>query len=281
MFQVPLGIFKNPALPYMRVGSHIPILVVLALVFVIPHDPSTRIKPDQVGADGYTIVPTLRRSLAQQEALFQRKLPTKVLFRAARIAARRAAVEGSKAAMGRVSWKLSVSPPSSPTLPAPRGNCSFTTVEELRAFYGPKQNWWGDFDARQTRELYHSLLPTNLLDAELQLPGGQAGTVEERARMAVAARRAAKMYARERGVLPVSLASQLLDGVRVFCARGTWQPDGLSEEQIVAKYAKQLGATSLDDLDDEVYYTILRKSCTSNFYIDSLVGLSEHADSFI
>ena len=37
MFQVPLGIFKNPAMPYMRVGSYLPITVVLALVFVIPH----------------------------------------------------------------------------------------------------------------------------------------------------------------------------------------------------------------------------------------------------
>jgi len=275
MFQVPLGIFKNPAMPYMRVGSYLPITVVLALVFVIPHDSSTRLKPDQVGADGYAMMPTVRRSLAQQDAFLQRKLPAKVLFRAARIAARKAAVSG----MGGVSWgelPRTFSPPPSPTVPSPTGNYSFTTVEELREFYGPKQNWWGDFDARQTRELYHSLLPTRLLDAEYIYPG--AHTVEERARMAVAARRAAKMYARERGVLPVTLASQLLDGVRVFCARGTWQPDGLSEEQIIAKYAEQFGASSLEECNDEIYYTILRKSCTSNFYIDSLVGLAEHSD---
>lgn len=271
MFQVPLGIFKNPALPYMRVGSYIPITIVLALVFVIPHDPSTRISPDQVGADGYVMMPKVHRTLAQQNAILQRKLPAKVLFRAARIAAR-------KAAMGSVSWEmatLTLSPPPSPTVPSPSGNYSFTTVDQLREFYGPRQNWWGDFDARQTRELYHSLLPTRLLDAELQLPG--AHTVEERARMAVAARRAAKMYARERGVLPVTLASQLLDGMRVFCTSGSWQPDGLSEEQIIAKYAKQFGGTSLEECNDDLYYTILRKSCTTNVYIDSLVGLAEHS----
>jgi len=260
-------------MPYMRVGSHLPIIVVLALVFVIPHDSSTRLNPDVVGADGYAMMPTLRRGLEQRDAFRKQQRPAKVLFRAARIAAR-------KAAMGRVSWEVTMplSPPPSPMLPSPSRNHSFTTVEELRDFYGPKQNWWGDYNARQTRELYHSLLPTKLLDAEYIYPG--AHTVEERARMAVAARRAAKMYARERGVLPVTLASQLFDGMRVFCAkstRGTWQPDGLSEEQIFAKYAEQygLGASDTDTVPDEVYYTILRKSCTSSFYIDSLVGLAE------
>jgi len=58
MFQVPLGIFKNPAMPYMRVGSYLPITVVLALVFVIPHDSSTRLDPDVVGAAGYTMMPS-------------------------------------------------------------------------------------------------------------------------------------------------------------------------------------------------------------------------------
>jgi hypothetical protein len=148
MFQVPLGIFRNPAMPYMRVGSHLPIIVVLALVFVIPHDSSTRLNPDVVGADGYAMMPTLRRGLEQRDAFRKQQRPAKVLFRAARIAAR-------KAAMGRVSWEVTMplSPPPSPMLPSPSRNHSFTTVEELRDFYGPKQNWWGDYNARQTREL--------------------------------------------------------------------------------------------------------------------------------
>ena len=101
--------------------------------------------------------------------------------------------------------------------------------------------------------------------------------MEDRARMAVAARRAARLYARERGVIPVTIACQLLDGLRVLCDKGTWQPDGLSEEQILAKYAEQFGVDlyGIETVPDEVYYTILRKSCTSNFYVDSLVGLSD------
>ena len=275
MFKVPLGIFGNPAMPYVRVGSYLPMLTVLALVFVIPHDKSTRLSPDLVGADGFAVTPTLRRGLAERDAFLQQQRPAKVLLRAARMAARRTATGG-------VSWEM-LSPPPSPTLPSPTLNHSFTSVEELRDFYGPRQNWWGDYNARETRELYHSLLPTRLLDAEYVYPG--AHTVEERARMAVAAPRAAKMYAGERGLLPVSLASQLLDGVRVFCAkstRGTWQPDGLSEEQILAKYAEKFGVDlhGTETVPDEVYYTILRKSCTSNFYVDSLVGLAESSGEF-
>lgn len=272
MFKVPLGIFGNPAMPYVRVGSYLPMLTVLALVFVIPHDKSTRLNPDLVGADGFAVTPSLRRGLDERDAFLQQQRQAKVLLRAARMAARR-----EMAAMGGVSWEM-LSPPPSPTLPSPSLNHSFTSVEELRDFYGPRQNWWGDYNARETRDLYKSLLPTRLLDAEYVYPG--AHTVEERARMAVAARRAAKMYARERGLLPVSLASQLLDGVRVFCAkstRGTWQPDGLSEEQILAKYAEQFGVDlyGTETVPDELYYTILRKSCTSNFYVDSLVGLTD------
>ena len=117
--------------------------------------------------------------------------------------------------------------------------------------------------ARDARR-YHSLLPTQLLEDESLSLG-----MEDRARMAVAARRAARLYARERGVIPVTIACQLLDGLRVLCDRGTWQPDGLSEEQIFAKYAEQFGV-SPDACHDEVYYTILRKACTSNRRVDAM-----------
>lgn len=271
MFLVSLevgGAFKNNALPYMRVGPYFSITVMLALMFIIPHDPSTRIRPDQVGADGYAMTSMFRRNAfqPQQHAADapgrRRSVPMRVLFRAARKAAWKSGVSWEGAAF---------SPPASPELPMPASNYSFTTVEELRSFYGPRQNWWGDFDARQTRELYHSLLPTQLLEDESLSLG-----MEDRARMAVAARRAARLYARERGVIPVTIACQLLDGLRVLCDKGTWQPDGLSEEQIFAKYAEQFGV-SPDACHDEVYYTILRKSCTSNMHIDTMVGMAEHA----
>jgi len=162
-----------------------------------------------------------------------------------------------------------------------------TTVEELRRQYGKRCSWWGDLDAVQTRVLYHQLLPTHLLTAE-ELP------VQQRAVMAVAARRAARLYARERTILPVALSCQLLDGVRHLLKEGTFQPDGYSEEQIWLKYARKHSATlegwadacavnegesesrSLDSLfriDDSFFHTVLEKACTSNEIVDRLVGM--------
>ena len=96
MFLVSLelgGAFKNNALPYMRVGPYFSITVMLALMFIIPHDPSTRIRPDQVGADGYAMTSMFRRNAfqPQQHAADapgrRRSVPMRVLFRAARKAA--------------------------------------------------------------------------------------------------------------------------------------------------------------------------------------------------
>lgn len=95
--------------------------------------------------------------------------------------------------------------------------------------------------------------------------------------MAVAARRAARLYARERGLLPVSLACTLYDGLRGLVNEGAWQPQGLSDEQIFDKYAQQHGcADGRCDYDalEEIYYTILVKSCTSNSAVDAMMGLS-------
>ena len=111
-------------MPYMRVGSHLPIIVVLALVFVIPHDSSTRLNPDMVGADGYAMMPTLRRGLEQRDAFRKQQRPAKVLFRAARIAAR-------KAAMGRVSWEVTM-PPSGMVEPA--GHTEHVSVPVFEAY---------------------------------------------------------------------------------------------------------------------------------------------------
>jgi len=257
------GFLGSSRLPHVRIQGYLPTLAILALVFVIPHDSSTRMDPDKVGADGMLLVPTLPRrgGLSQQPSSAhlddsdRRYVPVDVLWRKARIT------------MHKLSPAELLAPPTPPPLPLPTqlaGACNFTTVEELREFYGPRQNWWGDFDARETRQLYHSLLPKQLLEESAALP------VEDRARLAVAARRAARLYARERGPLPVTLACQLLDGVRVFAVSGNWQPDGLSEEQIFAKYATSCGGES----EEEVYYKILQKSCTSNLHVDAAVGLA-------
>ena len=166
-----------------------------------------------------------------------------------------------------------------------------TTVEELRELHGARQRWWGDLSAVEARRLYHQLLPTELLDDD-----GLPYTLAERARLAVAARHAARLYVRERALLPVSLSCELLDGVRQLLERGSFQTGGMSEEQVFEKYTRQAGlpppppdfyappsVTSLGEgggdasaahgelLAEEVCYTILRKACTSNERIDLLL----------
>lgn len=153
----------------------------------------------------------------------------------------------------------------------------FTSVDELRAVYGGKQRWWGDLDAVATRELYHSLLPTGLIEDE-------ARPLAQRARLAVSARRAARLYARERALLPLCTGSQLLDGFRQLLDHGSFQPNGLSEEQIFSKYAEMHGLVppswtddhaAVDDDDEaytDFYLTVLRKSCSTNAKVDGMTA---------
>lgn len=146
-----------------------------------------------------------------------------------------------------------------------------TTVEQLRKEYGERQNkLWGDLGAKETRELYHKLLPTELLHDTTE------HSLEERARIAVSARRAARLYARERAMLPVTLPCQLLDGVRVMLEYGSFQPDGMSEEQIWQKYARKYGIDEplepgLCVVDEDFFLNIIKKSCTTNEQVDALV----------
>jgi hypothetical protein len=152
-----------------------------------------------------------------------------------------------------------------------------TTVEELRERYGRRQSWWGDLSPAEGRELYHSLLPFSLLNSSTPY------TLCERARLAVAARRAARLYVRERTVLPATIGCKLLDGARTLLSQGAVQPSGLDEVQIFSKYAEAAGLV-LDDLERsasspsppeaqaEVFLTILRKACSTNRHVDQLVG---------
>jgi len=130
----------------------------------------------------------------------------------------------------------------------------------------------------ETRQLYHALLPTGLLEDESAAAAG-AYSLQERAELAIAARRAAKKYARERSLLPVSMACAVLDGVRQLLAGGVFRPDGYSDEQIWLKYA----GCSPSDLpegaafDDEVYRTILEKACSTNRHVDVWCGVNRLA----
>jgi len=160
---------------------------------------------------------------------------------------------------------MSKSATSSPSL-AP--STPLTSVEQLRDVYGRRQHWWGDLDPVETRQLYHMLLPTYLTEQH-DIP------LYERARMAAEARHAARIYARERGTIPVMVSSALFDGVRHWKKTGQWSADGMSVDEVWQKYANQLDiptAQSLDEYRDhqELCHTVLHKSCTTNQYVNAL-----------
>ena len=135
----------------------------------------------------------------------------------------------------------------------------YTTVEELRAEYGTGRT----LDAAETRDLYHSLLPTQLLHEE------DSTTLAERAQIAIAARRAARLYARERTMLPLMMGSELYDGMRHLLESGSFKRTGLSDEEIWHKYAGYVPSEG-ESLPEQVYYTIIEKACSSNQHIDAM-----------
>lgn len=67
------------------------------------------------------------------------------------------------------------------------GTYIHTSVDALRRAYGAKRHWFGDLDWVAARQLYHSLLPTHLIDDE-------AIPLDQRARMAVSASYVCTLY---------------------------------------------------------------------------------------
>lgn len=312
-----------PYVPYMRWGSHISIVAVLICMFVIPHDPSTRIPPNQVGSDAMLVSRNVLgwhsvrpAGLARQPSMPPSPFlvpppapgaPGSEGVPAQWLAARGAVlrtprarepvavlslpVESSllptnlTAMMIHTKWRHSRSiaqlrrkirrPIGVRIVPktlasgtvavGANGTYVCTTVEALRQQHGQRKHWYGDLDARATRELYHELLPRHLLEDD-------AIELAERARLAVAARRAARLYARERALLPVSLSCELYDGWRTFMKQGTFQPGGLSEDQIWQKYQNAFQGQG-SDAQNQIYMMVLEKSCTSNAAVDQLMGL--------
>ncbi|EOD36881.1 hypothetical protein EMIHUDRAFT_420881 [Emiliania huxleyi CCMP1516] len=322
------GLLNNPRMPFMRWGSHISIIAILVTMFVIPHDQSTRMRPDQVGSDALQLgwhtmrprgpaAPTPVAPLPAPGAPGQPGAPRASLHHQGRARARlargrareplgvlafvaeeRRAPANLTALLLHSKWRHSRTLASlrrSFRAPSARGTSArggaaaagggagavavggtngsyvFTTVEALRRQHGQRRHWFGDLDARETRRLYHELLPRQLLDGEESVYEEHGLPVEERARLAVAARRAARLYARERAHLPVALSCEIVDGVRTLMAQGSFQPGGLSEEQIFAKYAAKLGEGGGDV--EQVYRMMLLKSCASNAHVDRLMGV--------
>ncbi len=166
----------------------------------------------------------------------------------------------------------------------------YTSLNGLRRAFGTNRNkLWGDLDAATTRKLYKSLLPNALCELVLEL----GVDPEELAPLAYQARKAAKLYARERCQVPARIASNLYDGFRQWKQYGRFQPSGMSYEQLWDKYYhQQLENHSFSDeesldLDDPVTkeeivsqtcQKILEKACTTNEMIDKLVLGEHHPD---
>lgn len=143
----------------------------------------------------------------------------------------------------------------------------YTSLEGLREAFGSNRNrLWGDMDASTARLLYKTLLPTALCELVLDL----GVTAEELAPLAYEARRAAKLYARERCRVPARVAANLYDGVRQWKRYGRFQPAGMSYEQVWDKYYSQWcdECGSEEEVVSKTCQTILEKSCQTNEMID-------------
>lgn len=158
----------------------------------------------------------------------------------------------------------------------------YTSVEGLRNRFGRNSNrLWGDLDPATARRLYHTLLPSALL--WLAQTGVQP---QDLAPLAYQARKAAKLYIRERSQVPARVGAHLLDGFRQFRDHGRFQTQGMTYEQIWQKYSKLImneqteeQASTSNNLKEEdvaaqICYKILEKSCTTNSYIDELFASS-------
>lgn len=139
----------------------------------------------------------------------------------------------------------------------------YCSVEGLREAFGKNRNrLWGDLDASTTRRLYKRLLPVILLDLRDQY----GMDVTELAPLAYKARLAAKLYARERSVVPARVFANALDGARHFFKYGEIDFSGMSYQQLFEKYAEKCETSD----ERKVCAKILERSCVSNERIDQL-----------
>jgi hypothetical protein len=113
----------------------------------------------------------------------------------------------------------------------------YTSQQGLREAFGSNRNkFWGDLDAKTARRLYKKLLfPTALSELILEL-GDEIIRPEELSPLAYEARKAAKLYVRERCRVPSRVGAYLFDGIRQFRKHGKFQMDGVTYEQLWIRY---------------------------------------------
>lgn len=149
----------------------------------------------------------------------------------------------------------------------------YTSLGGLRDAFGSNRNkLWGDLDASTARRLYKSLLPTALCELVLDL----GVRPEELAHLAYMARKAAKLYARERCRVPARVGATVFDGWRQFKRYGRFQPSGVSYDQLWEKYRHSIEEDLEDDImtEEEIVaqtcLKILERSCKTNDRIDKM-----------
>ena len=147
-----------------------------------------------------------------------------------------------------------------------------TDVHTLRKIFGTNKNrWWGDLDAETARILYHTLLPRALIRLH-----AQGLEPEALAPLAYEARLAAKRYARERCQVPARVLAVAYDGLRHLKRYGKWSSDGLSWDQLWAKYESQIMQEQRSDssqllIKTQVSLRILESSCKTSKVVDKIV----------
>ena len=136
----------------------------------------------------------------------------------------------------------------------------YTSQEGLREAFGSNRNrWWGDLDAKTARILYKKLLfPTALSELVLEL-GDEIIRPEELASLAFEARKAAKMYVRERCRVPSRVGAYLFDGFRQLRRYGRFQPNGVSYEQLWIRYYEE-NNERLHNMTDAELEDLLRRN---------------------
>jgi len=172
----------------------------------------------------------------------------------------------------------------------------YATLDGLRETFGSNQNkFFGDLDIPTTRKLYKSLLPTAVCELVLDVDVRP----EELAPLAFEARKAAKLYARERCHVPARWLANFYDGYRQYKKYGRFQIEGMSYDQVWDKYyqrstlerntRKQKKSNTrtkhnnddedIDDYDDgwteqdivaQTCMKILESSCRTNPLIDQM-----------
>lgn len=144
----------------------------------------------------------------------------------------------------------------------------FLSLDDLIFFYGDRQQWWGDFNAHETRILYHRLLPVYYLFymGSYDIAALSVKTFQTR--------KAVKEYARRRSYFPVRFLSTVVDTARNLWHHKRWSPLGATYDELWHKYKRELQELhpelSPQELDDQVATTIVLKSCRTNPWIDYL-----------